>query len=56
MQYMRIATSIYITSSYSTLYELLRPGYGSTISKGIVLAIFITIARFRASGFTYGSY
>jgi hypothetical protein len=41
---MKTAASTYITSSYSTLYELLRPGYRSTISKDIVLAIFITIA------------
>jgi hypothetical protein len=41
---MRIATSIYIISSYSTLYELLRPGYRSPISKGIILVIFTTIA------------
>jgi hypothetical protein len=40
---MRITASTYITSFYSTLYELLRPEYKSTISKNIVLAIFITI-------------
>jgi hypothetical protein len=53
---MRTATSTYITSFYSTLYKLLRPGYKSTISKDIVLAIFIIIVQFRASGSTYSSY
>jgi hypothetical protein len=51
-----MATSTYITSSYSTLYRLLRPEYRSTASKDIVLAIFITIVQFRVSGSTYGSY
>jgi hypothetical protein len=41
---MRIATSTYIISSYSTLYKLLKPRYRSPISKDIVLAIFTIIA------------
>jgi hypothetical protein len=53
---MRIATRTYITSSYSTLYRLLRPGYRSPINKDIILAIFTTIAQFRISGSTYGFY
>jgi hypothetical protein len=53
---MRTAASTYITSSYSTLYELLRPGYRSPISKGIVLAVFTTIAQFQVSSSIYGSY
>jgi hypothetical protein len=53
---MRIATSIYIISSYSILYKLLRSGYRSPINKNIVLAIFTIIAQFRASGSIYSSY
>jgi hypothetical protein len=43
MQYIRIATSIYIISFYNTLYKLLKLGYRNTISKDIILAIFIII-------------
>jgi hypothetical protein len=38
-----MATNTYITSSYSTLYRLLKPGYRSIINKDIVLAIFTII-------------
>jgi hypothetical protein len=44
MQYIKIATSTYITSSYNTLYKLLKLKYKSAISKGIILAIFTIIA------------
>jgi hypothetical protein len=44
MQRIKTAINTYITSSYNTLYKLLRLKYKSAISKGIILAIFTIIA------------
>jgi hypothetical protein len=43
---MRIIINTYIISFYNTLYKLLKLEYKSTISKNIILIIFIIIVRF----------